>query len=113
MEQVTRRPGLQPRLAVAVDVAERLAQPGDLNSQHPVCRCRRLVAEQLRDQLVARDDPVSVAEQQPKQRSLPWTAHPYQGTIEPDLERPKNAEHRASAHPIPPLPSVLRWRDAG
>ena len=61
MEQVTRRPGLQPRLPAAGDVAERLAQPGDLNAQYPVCRCRGLVAEQLIDQLVAGDDPVGVA----------------------------------------------------
>ena len=104
VEQVTRRPGLQPRLAVAVDVAERLAQPGDLNPQHPVRRGRGLVAEQLLDQLVAGDDPVSVAQQQPKQRSLPWPANPHRGTLEPDLERSKNAEHQASAHPDPPAP---------
>jgi hypothetical protein len=61
VEQVTRRPGLQPRLAAAVDVAERLAQPGDPDPQYPVRRGRGLVAEQLVDQVIAGNDLVSVA----------------------------------------------------
>ena len=111
-EQIAGRPGLQPRLSVAVTVAERLAQPGDLNPQHPVGRGRGLVAEQFLDQLVAGDDPVGVAQQQPEQRPLPRPADPHRGIIEPDLERPENAEHQASAHPDPPsecAPNPWRW----
>jgi hypothetical protein len=110
-EQLAGRPGLKPRLAVPV--GERLAQPGDLNPQHPVCRGRGLVAEQFLDQLVAGDDPVGMAQQQPEQRSLSRPADPHRGTIEPDLERPEYAEHQAIAHPTPPALSVLLTRAAG
>ena len=98
-EQIAGRPGLQPRLSVPV--GERLAQAGDLNPQHPVGRGRGMVAEQFLDQLVARDDPVGVAQQQPEQRPLPRPADPHRGIIEPDLERPENAERQTSAHPDP------------
>ena len=110
-EQIAGRPGQQPGLAVAVAVAERLAQPGDLNPQHPVGRGRGLVTEQLLDQLVAGHDPVGVAQQQPEQRPLPRPADPHLDIIEPDLERPENAKRQASAHPTPRL-SVLRTRGA-
>ena len=110
-EQIAGRSGLQPRLAVPV--AEHLAQPGDLNPQHPVGRGRGLVAEQFLDQLVAGHDAVGVAQQQPEQRSLPRPADPHRGAIEPDLEWPENAERQASAHPNPPFLSLLRTRDAG
>jgi hypothetical protein len=47
-----------------------------------------------------------MAQQQREQRSLPRPADPHRGTIEPDLERPENAEHQAIAHPTPHV-SVL------
>ena len=74
-QQIAGRPGQQPRLAVAV--GERLAQPGDLNPQHPLRSGRGLIAEQFIDQLVAGDDAVGVAQQQPQQRPLPRPANPY------------------------------------
>ncbi len=109
-QQIAGRLGQQPRLAVAF--GERLAEPGDLNPQHPLRSGRGLIAEQFIDQLVAGDDAVGVAQQQPEQRPLPRPADPYRGTIEPDLERPENAEHQASAHPDPPsefAPNLWRW----
>jgi hypothetical protein len=71
-QQVPRRAGHQPRLAVMG--CEHLAQAGDLNSQRTVGRLDRLIPEELLDQPVTGNDTVGAREQQGEQRPLPWSA---------------------------------------
>jgi hypothetical protein len=111
-EQVPRRPGEQPRRGAAA--GQRLAQPGDLHVQHRVGRPGRLIGEQLVDQLVAGDDTVGMTQQQPQQGPLPGPADPHRGAVDPDLQRPENAELHPTAHVTPHLlKSVPKSRGVG
>ena len=83
-QQIPRRSRDQPWLSLAI--GKRLAQPRDLHSQHPLERPRRLVRQQLIDQLIARENPVGVAQQQRQQRALPRPADSHQRAI--DAEPP-------------------------
>lgn len=111
-QQVPGRAGQQPRRTVPA--AEDLAQPGDLHPQHPLRRSRRLIAQQLIDQLVPGDHAVGVAQQQRQQRALPRPADVHQRSAEPDLQRPEDPEFQPSVHvtphPSPPRPVVLASR---
>jgi hypothetical protein len=102
MEHVPGRPGPQPWLSRVLGLGKRLAQPGDMDPQHPFGRTRGLIAEQLIDQLVTGDDPVRVAQQQREQRPLPRPADPHRRRAVLDLQRPEDPERQTSAHADPP-----------
>ena len=101
-QHVTGRPGEQPWLSPGVPVGERFAQARDLDPQYPLRGARGLIAEQFVDQVVARDDPVGVAQQQREQCPLPRTADPDRRRAAFDLEWPEDREHQASVHAVPP-----------
>ncbi len=83
--------------------AERLTQPGDIGLQRVAGLRRRGLAEHVIDQAIQRHHLPRPQQQRAQQRPLACPGHGDMPPIDPDLERPQDAELHLMRHVVTPL----------
>jgi hypothetical protein len=84
--------------------AERLTQPGDVGLQRVAGLRPWGLAEQVIDQAIRRHHLPRAQQQRAQQRPLACPGHGDTSPIDPDLERPQDAELHLMRHLATPLP---------
>jgi len=78
--------------------ADLLAEMGDITLEHCLCARRRLLAPELVDEAVGRDNFVSVQEEHGEHGSLLWAAERQRPSFRPSLDRAEDPKlHHSSA----------------